>query len=369
MNSFSEIKPQGGVRGCCVLLLAWALGAGTQATAAEDKNAFQDTLDVPAIAQSNLAERSLIGIAPAGDRLVAVGLRGLITYSDDQGATWKQASVPVQSDLLAVHFPEPTQGWAVGHDGVILHSEDGGQIWTKQLDGRIAQAQSVAFYEPLATAGDDAATQALQIIDANYRSGPSLPFLDVWFSDAAHGYVVGAFGNLMATQDGGKTWEPWLLHIDNPGGLHLNSIRGINGQIFIAAEQGNVFRLNPQTQRFEALVTGYAGSFFGIAGNARNLLAYGLRGTVYRSQDNGNSWAAVESPSQATITAGSVSSTTGFVLVNSAGQLLVGDKDANSFQVVKMDCYMRLTSVIALRDRSVALTGMTGVVVKQLPLR
>ena len=33
-------------------------------------------------------------------------------------------SVPVSSDLVAVAFPTPQQGWAVGHDGVILASAD-----------------------------------------------------------------------------------------------------------------------------------------------------------------------------------------------------------------------------------------------------
>lgn len=369
MNSFSESSSRPLRQRCCALLAALAISAGTQAAAAEQASGFQDTLNAPAIAQSKLADRSLIGIAYAGQRLVAVGLRGLITWSDDQGGTWHQASVPVQSDLLAVQFPEPLKGWAVGHDGVVLHSEDAGQTWTKQLDGASAEQQARDFYAPMAKGADDPATQALAVLDANYRSGPSLPWLDVWFSDASHGYVVGAFGNIMATVDGGRTWQPWLLHIDNPDGLHLNAIRGINGHIYIAAEQGNVFRLDASGQRFERLATGYTGSFFGIAGNARTLLAFGLRGTVYRSADDGTTWAPIETPSQATISAGTAVPGIGFVLVNSAGQLLVGDDNPDRLRIVSLDRYMRLTSVIALRDSAVALTGLTGVVEKQLASR
>ena len=43
--------------------------------------------------------------------------------------------MPVSSDLFAVHFANASKGWAVGHDGVVLASSDGGQSWTKQLDG------------------------------------------------------------------------------------------------------------------------------------------------------------------------------------------------------------------------------------------
>jgi photosystem II stability/assembly factor-like uncharacterized protein len=62
----------------------------------------------------------LTGIARAGKRLVAVGERGIVVLSDDDGATWRQASVPVSVTLAAVQFPTPTQGWVVGHYGVVL---------------------------------------------------------------------------------------------------------------------------------------------------------------------------------------------------------------------------------------------------------
>jgi len=69
-----------------------------------------------------LASRSLLlAIAPAGQRLVAVGERGHILLSDDQGQTWSQAeSVPTRSLLTGVCFGNDGQGVAVGHDEVIL---------------------------------------------------------------------------------------------------------------------------------------------------------------------------------------------------------------------------------------------------------
>ncbi len=82
----------------------------------------------------------LLGIARAGSRHVAVGERGIIVLSDDDGRSWRQAVVPVSVTLTAVTFPTAAQGWAVGHSGAILHSDDGGTHWTKQLDGfRAAQ--------------------------------------------------------------------------------------------------------------------------------------------------------------------------------------------------------------------------------------
>lgn len=33
--------------------------------------------------------------------------------------------MPVSSDLVAVSFPDAANGWAVGHDGVVLKTSDG----------------------------------------------------------------------------------------------------------------------------------------------------------------------------------------------------------------------------------------------------
>ena len=83
----------------------------TSAKDAKSNGLFTDVLDTPSTITS-LATRSLLnGITRAGKRLVAVGARGHILYSDDEGKSWKQASVPVSSDLTAVNFPTPQQGW------------------------------------------------------------------------------------------------------------------------------------------------------------------------------------------------------------------------------------------------------------------
>lgn len=333
--------------------------------AADPRGGFQDPLDTPAIQQSSPQEQALIGLTKAGDRLVAVGLRGLIIYSDD-GKEWAQAEVAVQSDLLAVHFPTATHGWAVGHDGVILHSSDAGETWIKQTDGREAEQIHRKFYRARAEAGEEAAIDALSLIDLNYRSGPSLPYLDVWFEDTLKGFAVGSFGNIAATVDGGKTWLPWFDRIENIEALHLNSIRTIAGETYIAAERGYIFRLDRAAQRFVPIETGYAGSFFGITGDENALLAFGLRGTVYASSDAGNSWSRVPTPSESTITAGSVYGNSRFVLANNSGQFLITNGQRSKFDLVSPSNYMRFTSLVLSDDGSIVTTGLSGIMSHKL---
>ena len=114
--------------------LGIAATVSMMAMAASDSS-MRDVLDTPA-AKSPLAVRALVnGLAIAGTRIVAVGQRGHVLLSDDAGKSWQQAEVPVSSDLVAVSFPSASTGWAVGHDGVVLHSTNAGGRWTRQLDG------------------------------------------------------------------------------------------------------------------------------------------------------------------------------------------------------------------------------------------
>ena len=158
----------GKIRSCTVLtactvtvLLAWDAAAGSA-------SADGASIIAPLAAQS-----LLLDVARAGERLVAVGERGHILYSDDDGKTWTQSdAVPSRTMLTAVTFANSNEGWAVGHDEIILRTQDGGKNW----------------------------------LAANYRPESQQPLLDVWFENASHGLAVGAYGSVYETRDGGRTW-------------------------------------------------------------------------------------------------------------------------------------------------------------------
>ncbi len=303
-------------------LLRWAALGGAMPLAATAAS-FRDVLDV-ASRSSPLAARSLLcGLARAGKRLVAVGQRGHILTSDDTGRTWQQADVPVSSDLLAVHFPTAEAGWAVGHDGVVLHSADAGRTWQRQLDGRALGELLAAAYSQ----GSDAKWFAEAKRFA--AQGAENPLLDVCFQDARNGYVVGAFGLVLRTADGGRTWTPLLHATDNPKGLHLYAVRRIGDAVYIAGEQGTLLKWDGS--RFAALASPYAGTLFGLVGNERAVLAHGLRGNVVRSTDGGRSWAAVPTGVGVGLTASAVDALGRFVIVSHAGHVLVSSDDGASF--------------------------------------
>ncbi|HEY6513089.1 MAG TPA: YCF48-related protein [Burkholderiaceae bacterium] len=334
------------------LALLAALVAG--AWAVPDRSP-RDVLDTPA-STSALAARSLVnGLTLAGQRVVAVGQRGHVLLSDDHGKTWQQASVPVSADLVAVSFPSAERGWAVGHDGVVLASTDGGRSWVRQLDGRTLGDVLVKHY----TAGGDA--KWLAEAQRFASQGAENPLLDVWFDDADHGVVVGAFGLVLRTADGGKSWQPLMHATDNPKALHLYAVRRVGSELYIAGEQGLLLKLDRTSGRFSTVTLPYQGTLFGVVGNERVVLAYGLRGNVVRSADRGRTWAAVPTGVAVGLTAGALDDRGRIVLASQAGHVLVSADDGATFTLAKTERALPAAAVTRAGAGTLVLGGPRGV--------
>ena len=341
------------------LAAASALPLVARAAAAAASSPSRDVLDTPAMSSPLAARSALFGLARSGARIVAVGQRGHVVFSDDAGATWQQANVPVSSDLVAVSFPKRDGvaldlGWAVGHDGVVLHSADGGRSWTRQLDGRSLGALLVAHYEK---SGD---AKWLGEAKRFAAQGAENPFLDVAFQDAQTGYVVGAFGLVLRTRDGGRSWQPMLHATDNPKGLHLYSIGRVGSEIFAVGEQGLALRLDRDSDRFVALTLPYPGTLFGVTGNERAVVAYGLRGNVVRRTDSGRTWASVATGVGVGLTAATIDERGRIVLVSQAGHVLVSRDDGASFAAAKVERPVPAAAVISAGADALVLAGPRG---------
>jgi photosystem II stability/assembly factor-like uncharacterized protein len=331
---------------------------------------FRDVLAVPAL-QSPLAAKTLLnGLAGAGKRVVAVGQRGHIVYSDDAGTTWTQAKVPVSADLVAVHFPTARHGWAVGHDGVVLHSTDAGATWVRQLDGRAIGSLFQTYYAELAGRGAlGPAAEATALVDEAARvaaQGADVPLLDVWFADPRNGFVVGAFNLVLHTADGGETWTPWSHRTENPNRLHLYAVRGVGSDVYATGEQGLVLKLDAASGRFRALETPYKGTYFGAVVGNDAVLVFGLRGNAFRSIDGGRNWRKVDTDVQDGLTGAAVVGEGKLVLVSQSGRVLVSQDGGVRFSPLKLDRATPASAVHPVGDRAVAIAGARGVRIQSL---
>ena len=206
----------------------------------------------------------LLDGAVIGSEVIVVGERGTISRSSDSAQTWQPVRSTVSAMLTGVSFaPGETarQGWAVGHEAVIVFTADGGRTWTKQYQGENLQDS----------------------------------FLDVLALDAQRVIAVGAYGLYQATTDGGKTWTRRKLSADD---YHFNRIsRGPTGTLYLAGEHGTLLRSGDDGATWTPIPAPYDGSFYGILPlDRQRLFAHGLRGHLYRSVDDGAKWEAIPTP-------------------------------------------------------------------------
>lgn len=338
-----------------------ALSLGLAASLPATAGGFQGPLDQPAVASGLAARSPMLAVATAGSRLVAVGQRGHILFSDDAGSNWKQASVPVSMDLVALSFPSATQGWAVGHGGVVLHTVDAGATWVKQLDGRQSAETAIRHLESKA-AGSPAAQKLVEREKRLAGDGGTQPLMAVYFENETTGYVAGTFNRLFRTDDGGKTWTPWMDRVDNPNELHFYAIAADAKGIYLAGEQGMVWRLDAEKGSFVARPLPYQGSVFGLlTDGAGTLLAFGLRGSLFRSADEGKSWERVSIDSQAGITGGVVLPGGGILLATQAGEIARSQDAGKTFGRLKPARPMAYYGVMGSPGGGVVLAGSEGV--------
>jgi len=289
---------------------------------------------------AQLASRSLlIDIAAAGSRLVAAGDRGHVLLSDDQGRTWVQAAdVPVDSLLTGVCFSDASHGIAVGHDEVILTTQDGGQSWKR----------------------------------THYAPEAQQPLLDVWCGQAGHAIAVGAYGVYLTSADAGATWIESKLQaqaarkpsgrVDTSGGYHLNAIVAASpSQFFIAAEAGHLYRSDDGGSSWIELPSPYEGSFFGILPlGGDTVLAYGLRGNLFRSEDAGITWQRVQTGTVAMLDGGAMLGRS-VVVIGLSGVVLVSRDAGKSFTLIQQSDRKGLSAAVVSGGESLVTVGEAGV--------
>lgn len=327
----------------------------------------REPLQTPARMSARAPKAMLTAMALAGKRTVAVGERGIILLRDGgANAPWQQAKVPVSVTLTDVAFADASNGWAVGHDGVILSTNDGGAQWSTRFDGNKANAlmlaDAKAAVEKAQAAGGNTLTDAenaLGDIEAAAKFGPSRPLLGVWFRDARTGYAVGAYGQAFRTTDGGANWTSIGAGLPNPEGLHYNAIAGGPGNVLaIAGEGGYVYRSQDGGDRWQRIETGYGGQLYGVLFTGRSMLAYGFGGHVFRSEDGGATWRETPGVTKKSLVGGAMQGSS-IVLAAQDGALLRSDDDGASFRVVRQGDAVPTAGMLALNG-GVLLSGVGG---------
>ena len=314
----------------------------------EEKRAPQAAEIMPLAVESILND-----IEDNGKRLVAVGERGHILVSED-GKQWKQVPSPTRAMLNRVHFVDTQNGWAMGHDGVILRTTDGGDTWTLK----------------------------------HYESEWGKPFYDSQFTSPTTGIVAGSNGRVLSTTDGGDSWT----EITNPvfdTGFNIYGLGALSEtNMIVAGERGMLGRTLDGGETWDMLIPPYIGSYFGVLPTGEfSALLYGLQGRIYYAADirvlpaiedpstydpfiyenitdserlAEMGWQLLQTPVEQSLFGGSLYENGKAILVGVDGTVVYGDARGNAVQAFDGPTDEPISDVV-VRDNELIMVGRTGI--------
>lgn len=189
------------------------------------------------------------------------------TPPDVENGKWTELSSGTNMPLNAIFFINENIGWAVGLQGTIVHTTDGGSTW---LDQSITDS-NISFSEIKFTSESNGF-----LVGIDYQNEESFLYTtsnggnswvstkipdiyevyDLYFSSTTNGLVVGgndmlctcALGQVSYTTDGGNTWtESTFLNTD---GDPYKSVDGVFLSVdfidestgWLSGEYGNIFK-------------------------------------------------------------------------------------------------------------------------------
>jgi photosystem II stability/assembly factor-like uncharacterized protein len=180
---------------------------------------------------------------PSEKRVVAAGDWGAVYLSEDGGDTWRKAKTDTKMLLYGVSMANEEKGWAVGQLGLVLRTDDGGKTWTHQPTVKEEQGVHLfavqALDENRAWAVGEWGTRIytddggrtwqdhsftvdethpqfvwLSVAEQEQVRNGEKVFEDVGLNDifclpanTQHCWIIGEFGYLFRTEDGGNRWE------------------------------------------------------------------------------------------------------------------------------------------------------------------
>lgn len=213
----------------------------------------------------------LLDVIEHQNQLYAAAERGYIAKLD-----WQKSDKPVliktPTDVMltAITSSEGNVLWAVGHEGVIVKSKDGGVSW-----------------------------------EINYQHDNGGALFDINFFDEQHGIAIGAYGLFLRTDDGGENWQQefhsGLLPVEDIQYLneireqseedylfelssilpHLNQVKLIDSTLYVVGELGLFAASTDLGKSWQRLNISYQGSLYDVAQAKQGIWISGMRGNLY----------------------------------------------------------------------------------------
>jgi len=253
---------------------------------------------------------ALFGIAmPDSQHGWIVGRYGLVLHTEDGGKTWDQQQTGTAKALTGVSFVDRTHGFCVGSGGTILVTADGGRSWTPQESGVAEQllgvqalsptvAWVVGAYGTLLSTNDGGVhwvKHALSWDRLIAEEGSEASYLEpnlnaVFFLNPALGWVVGEFGLILHTTDGGETWTADRYGVQLPQ-LYAIVVQE-NGKGWALGQKATFLRTAGLGKHWEEIDLGVKRDLYALTLESTLGLVVG-NGIALATSDGGATWKPV----------------------------------------------------------------------------
>jgi len=278
----------------------------------------------------------------------AVGRFGMILLTRDGGKTWQERPSGTSRALSAISFADHQHGFVVGSGGTTLTTSDGGVTWRAQPSDTSEQLLGIYASSPTAAHVVGAFGTLLSTTDGgttwrNHRlswdnliplvnkdGGNIEPNLNaVYFANPETGWIVGEFGLVLKTSDGGQTWSSQTYGSDRPQLFAVMFRDKLTG--WSVGQQGTLLKTTDGGRNWIAVDIGTRRNLYGISFEDERGLIVG-EGIVMASQDNGAIWTRLESMPEGRWLSGAAIKKRQAAVVGQAGTIRALDLNEKSFR-------------------------------------
>jgi photosystem II stability/assembly factor-like uncharacterized protein len=242
----------------------------------------------------------------------AVGQDGVVWHTIDGGRNWERQPTGVRASLRSVQFLNPFTGWAAGREelphnggslGVLLFTRDGGLHWVRVDLGALPGLNYVHFLDnsrgfAVGDGSDQLPTGVFTTVDSGRSwqvvTGPRCPgWLTADFQDAQHGILGGPWSRLYTYQQGALS----PADADPLRGRSVTGLQRIGDQAVAVAQGGLLLRSDGAGGSWRyadvGLPAGVQASwdFHGLHCHGDHIWVVGRPGSaVLHSGDRGRTW-------------------------------------------------------------------------------